>query len=459
MSKFDIEKFPESETAKRMLHRVSPIYNNSYVGKWLYEVMGREFDEARKLVMSLRDQIFTSTVTWGIDFQEDKYSLPHDTFLTLDERRLRLWRKRNSASPISPWMLENYILNAWDIKADVDETVANGIILLTISEDKENRLAAMYKALREIKPSHLSIYLIQKVYKLFILNRPGPTINVVSPQKITEEKKPYVVFTTGLNSSCGVETVRREEERMFTHCDHIFCSATMNGRIKTNSGGSFSVYSQTGKQVVKDRTGILNESIGITNVYKSKEVVRKSERRFVKQGYFLNFCGNTSVTFEDVGDDVKISEQIYTGCIMNGGVVKEHEEITNKTDRVSESVFTTQWKLNGRPIRAMNSCKSIRTTKECEGADKTTIKTFAGPLLNSRSFTNHGQRKSVIRTVHIPKWREVVKRDCGTLLNASKHETHFRTIINIVPEKIEKKFSPTKGALLNDRAVMGYLRL
>ena len=91
-------------------------------------------------------------------------------------------------------MLENYILNAWNIKADVDETVANGIILLTIAEDKENRLAAMYKALREIKPSHLSIYLIQKVYKLFILNRPGPTINVVSPQKITEEKKPYVYY-------------------------------------------------------------------------------------------------------------------------------------------------------------------------------------------------------------------------------------------------------------------------
>lgn len=42
MSKFDIDKFPESEAAKRMLSRISPIYDNSYVGKWLYEVMGRE---------------------------------------------------------------------------------------------------------------------------------------------------------------------------------------------------------------------------------------------------------------------------------------------------------------------------------------------------------------------------------------------------------------------------------
>lgn len=164
MSRFEIEKFPESESAKRMLRRVSPIYDNSYVGKWLYEVMGREFDEASKLVLSLRDQIFTGTVTWGLEFQEDKYSLDHDTSLTLDERRARLYRRKSLHSPLSPWFLENYIKEAWGITVDIDETYANGVILLTIPFIKpEDNLIKMYKDLRRIKPSHLSVTVLHQI--------------------------------------------------------------------------------------------------------------------------------------------------------------------------------------------------------------------------------------------------------------------------------------------------------
>lgn len=164
MSKFDIEKFPESKTAKRMIHRVSPIYDNSYVGKWLYEVMGREFDEARDLVLSLRDQIFTGTVTWGIEYQEDKYSLDHDTSLTLEERRARLYRRKRFHSPLSPWYIENYIKQSWGITVDIDETYDNGIILMTIPFIKpEDKLTKMYKDIRKIKPSHLSLKVLHQI--------------------------------------------------------------------------------------------------------------------------------------------------------------------------------------------------------------------------------------------------------------------------------------------------------
>ena len=42
MEKFDLENFPVSESAKNMIASVSDgFYDNSYVGKWLYEVMGQ----------------------------------------------------------------------------------------------------------------------------------------------------------------------------------------------------------------------------------------------------------------------------------------------------------------------------------------------------------------------------------------------------------------------------------
>ena len=43
---FDIEHFPTSESAKRMLSFVTKgFYDKSYVGKWLYQVMGLELDQ------------------------------------------------------------------------------------------------------------------------------------------------------------------------------------------------------------------------------------------------------------------------------------------------------------------------------------------------------------------------------------------------------------------------------
>lgn len=160
MNKFDIERFPRSPTGNRMLKRVSPIYGNSYVAKWLYEVMGMEFDEAKKHILEMREQLFTSTVTWGIEYQEHKYSIVPDNNLTLDERRLRLYRKRVGKSPISPWKIENYARNAWNMSIDIDETYANGIFLILINEDDDNNLRKMLRDLREMKPSHLSWKLV-----------------------------------------------------------------------------------------------------------------------------------------------------------------------------------------------------------------------------------------------------------------------------------------------------------
>jgi hypothetical protein len=36
----DLEKFPTSPAAKRMMKTISPVYDKAYVGKWLLQVMG-----------------------------------------------------------------------------------------------------------------------------------------------------------------------------------------------------------------------------------------------------------------------------------------------------------------------------------------------------------------------------------------------------------------------------------
>ncbi|MEI3522163.1 MAG: putative phage tail protein [Anaerosacchariphilus sp.] len=77
MEKFDLENFPVSESAKNMIASVSDgFYDNSYVGKWLYEVMGQEYDTAREIAEDILNQLFPETATWGLMYHEIKWGLP-----------------------------------------------------------------------------------------------------------------------------------------------------------------------------------------------------------------------------------------------------------------------------------------------------------------------------------------------------------------------------------------------
>ena len=51
----NLEQFPTSETAKKMLSYITGngFYDNSYVGKWIFQVMGEEMGDARAIIDEL----------------------------------------------------------------------------------------------------------------------------------------------------------------------------------------------------------------------------------------------------------------------------------------------------------------------------------------------------------------------------------------------------------------------
>lgn len=110
MEKFDLENFPTSESAKKMLGSVTEgFYDNSYVGKWIYQVMGMEWDSARELFEELPKQFFPETATWGLRFHEIKWGLPVRENLSHEERRRLIYQKRDNRSPMTPWRMEAYL--------------------------------------------------------------------------------------------------------------------------------------------------------------------------------------------------------------------------------------------------------------------------------------------------------------------------------------------------------------
>lgn len=125
MEKFDLENFPVSESAKNMIASVSDgFYDNSYVGKWLYEVMGQEYDTAREIAEDILNQLFPETATWGLMYHEIKWGLPVRENLPCEERRQLIYRKRDYRAPMTPYRMEGYLKTAtgFDVRiADIND--------------------------------------------------------------------------------------------------------------------------------------------------------------------------------------------------------------------------------------------------------------------------------------------------------------------------------------------------
>ena len=89
MEKFDLENFPVSESAKNMIASVSDgFYDNSYVGKWLYEVMGQEYDTAREIAEDILNQLFR--------FDEQGYNVTKKKYIKQSQNRSTATAMRNT---------------------------------------------------------------------------------------------------------------------------------------------------------------------------------------------------------------------------------------------------------------------------------------------------------------------------------------------------------------------------
>ena len=118
---FDLENFPTSKNAKKMLSYVTEnFYDTSYVGKWIYQVMGLEFDDIWELFEEdLAKQLFVETATWGLYLHEIKWSLPIRENLSVEERRKLIYEKRDYHAPMTPWKMEQFLYDVIGMEVHV----------------------------------------------------------------------------------------------------------------------------------------------------------------------------------------------------------------------------------------------------------------------------------------------------------------------------------------------------
>ena len=197
MEEFDLLNFPTSESAKRQISYVSErFYENSYVGKWLFQVMGMEYDEARKLVEELPGQMFPETATWGLKYHELKWQLPVRENLSYEERRKLIYQKRDVKTPMTPYHMERYLESITGLKvhvADVHDLgeFSNGfshpnMFRVTIIGDSTLDLAAVKNIIDRHKQSHT-------VYNIEVLENCYEVLHCIYETIVPQTKKTYEV--------------------------------------------------------------------------------------------------------------------------------------------------------------------------------------------------------------------------------------------------------------------------
>lgn len=164
----NLENFPISPTAKKMLKMVSNgFYDDSYVGKWIYQVMGAELDSIGEKVGELPEQAFVDRATWGLAFWEDLVGIAIREDLSNEERRILIKNKLRDNHPISPAWLKQYLESLTGRTVEIIEYPGSYIFNVTVkSGDGDFEVPIILDALQEVKPAHLGVHItIQNDFK------------------------------------------------------------------------------------------------------------------------------------------------------------------------------------------------------------------------------------------------------------------------------------------------------
>ena len=157
----NLDELPTREIAQDMMQMISPIYEKSYVGKWIFEVMGASLELAKSTALSLREQAFPETATWSIAYWEDSYGIHPNESLSLEERRKQVIQKRNFRKPMNPARIEMLVENLCGRKTKLRENVEPHVFEIEIaSGSTDASLNKIIDLINEVKQAQKSFRII-----------------------------------------------------------------------------------------------------------------------------------------------------------------------------------------------------------------------------------------------------------------------------------------------------------
>jgi len=161
----NLENFPTNETAIEMMCWITGngFYDNSYVGKWIFQIMGKEMEDAQRLFEELQEQIFPETATWGLIYHEQKYGIETNTNYSIAKRRSQILKQRNFKMSMNPERLRQLIENITGKNVEIIENTTDytfSVKVIITGSDNEINEVYLREQINQLKPSHLSYEIV-----------------------------------------------------------------------------------------------------------------------------------------------------------------------------------------------------------------------------------------------------------------------------------------------------------
>lgn len=194
-----------------MIKTVSPIYIDCQVKIMMaiFEAIGYEWDEADKLADEVLLQLFPQTATWGLRYWENLLKIPTNETIPIDKRRALVLSKIKLRAPMTPKRIADivYSLTKENVASvEVEENVEPYTFMVTLTT-KEGGIdyLAVYKTIKEIKPSHESFifgnnYLREFYLKIRRIYGLSKIQHAIGTFVCGEEERPFIA-TKGYRNS------------------------------------------------------------------------------------------------------------------------------------------------------------------------------------------------------------------------------------------------------------------
>lgn len=480
-------------------------YQDSKIMNGIMQGDAKEIEAIREKILFILSQYYVDTATeYGLNLWERELGITPSEGASKELRRAQIKAKLQMTTIMTPKQIEN-IANLFTKEglATVSEVPKSYHFHVKVPYTDLKWPKELKKAIEKAKPAHLGYDVILSWGRRFFLNCAGGVIKTTIPGETWTETQNHIIFDNGLNGAGETETITHTDTTETQHKSYLFSSGTMNGRLNLNDSGDFSRKERdvggditeswlvfTGgrtnsrasprlndaptkqesktyhvadwREVISRHGKALNAAGGgKEKTWTTTETHTTAERRYKRPApyYALNKTGNVTVTRKDVGEDVEIQEIIFTGGTLNGGTPQHHTEQHIETKTTRYVVFTAAGRLNAKKAPTLNGSPSETRTESRDIQTEKAYVTFAGGTLNGGLMNNRAAHTTRTQVIHIPKWRDVIKRGGATTLNAVKHHSYTVEIQHSTPGRIEKKFSPKRGTLLNNHAVLGYMTL
>ena len=145
-----MEQILTSESAKRMIDYVSPIYGKSRIGLWLFQIIGLELDDVKEICDDIYDQIFVSRATWSLPYWEKAYEITPLPDQTIEQRRQQIQQRRVKKA-LNPARFEKILSSLSGVEAKIVENTGKNTFQV-IFYGTVNNYDEVLRIAKECKP-------------------------------------------------------------------------------------------------------------------------------------------------------------------------------------------------------------------------------------------------------------------------------------------------------------------